>query len=140
MAFAAVTIFTILLYVPAFKARGRPRHGPRVGGVRALGASRRLNGEAPMKIALCNEVLQPLPFEQQCALAAALGYDGLEVAPFTLADDPMTITDARGARVPPHRRRRTAWRSPACTGCWSRRRACRSSSADAALRDAHAST
>jgi D-psicose/D-tagatose/L-ribulose 3-epimerase len=41
-----------------------------------------------MKIALCNEVLQPLPFEAQCRMAAALGYDGLEVAPFTLADDP----------------------------------------------------
>jgi D-psicose/D-tagatose/L-ribulose 3-epimerase len=47
-----------------------------------------------MKFALCNEVLQPLPFEQQCAIAAALGYDGLEVAPFTLADDPMAISDA----------------------------------------------
>src|SRR6476661_982980 len=50
-----------------------------------------------MKIALCNEVLQPLPFEQQCALAADLGYDGLEVAPFTLADDPLRITDAQAA-------------------------------------------
>lgn len=47
-----------------------------------------------MKIALCNEVLQPLPFEQQCRLAATLGYDGLEVAPFTLADDPTRLTDA----------------------------------------------
>jgi sugar phosphate isomerase/epimerase len=46
-----------------------------------------------MKFALCNEVLQPLPFAEQCKLAAALGYDGLEVAPFTLADDPMAITD-----------------------------------------------
>src|SRR6476661_10821227 len=50
-----------------------------------------------LKIALCNEVLQPLPFEQQCALAADLGYDGLEVAPFTLADDPLRITDAQAA-------------------------------------------
>ncbi len=48
-----------------------------------------------MQFALCNEVLQPLPFEQQCGLAAALGYDGLEVAPFTLAADPMHITDAQ---------------------------------------------
>jgi D-psicose/D-tagatose/L-ribulose 3-epimerase len=48
-----------------------------------------------MRFALCNEVLQPLPFERQCAIAAALGYDGLEVAPFTLADDPTTITDAQ---------------------------------------------
>jgi len=48
-----------------------------------------------MKFALCNEVLQPLPFAQQCAIAAALGYDGLEVAPFTLADDPSEISDAQ---------------------------------------------
>jgi len=48
-----------------------------------------------MKFALCNEVLQPLPFEQQCRLAAELGYDALEVAPFTLAADPMDLTDAQ---------------------------------------------
>jgi D-psicose/D-tagatose/L-ribulose 3-epimerase len=50
-----------------------------------------------MKFALCNEVLQPLPFAQQCKLAAALGYDGLELAPFTLAADPMALTDADAA-------------------------------------------
>ncbi len=50
-----------------------------------------------MKFALCNEVLQPMPFEQQCKVAAQLGYDGLEVAPFTLAEDPSTITDAQAA-------------------------------------------
>ena len=48
-----------------------------------------------MQIALCNEVLQPLSFAQQCALAAALGYDGLEVAPFTLAPNPLDLTDAQ---------------------------------------------
>jgi len=50
-----------------------------------------------MKFALCNEVLMPMHFAQQCAAAAALGYDGLEVAPFTLADDPMAISDADAA-------------------------------------------
>ena len=50
-----------------------------------------------LQFALCNEVLQPLPFGEQCAMAAALGYDGLEVAPFTLAADPMDITDAHAA-------------------------------------------
>lgn len=50
---------------------------------------------AHLPIALCNEVLQPMPFAQQCAVAAALGYDGLEVAPFTLTDDPMALTDAQ---------------------------------------------
>lgn len=48
-----------------------------------------------MQFALCNEVLQPLAFRDQCALAAAQGYDGLEVAPFTLAADPRDITDAQ---------------------------------------------
>jgi D-psicose/D-tagatose/L-ribulose 3-epimerase len=48
-----------------------------------------------MKFALCNEVLQPLAFERQCEIAAQLGYDGLEVAPFTLAANPMDITDAQ---------------------------------------------
>ena len=51
-----------------------------------------------LKFALCNEVLQPLPFEQQCRLAASFGYDGLEVAPFTLAADPTLLTDAQAAQ------------------------------------------
>jgi D-psicose/D-tagatose/L-ribulose 3-epimerase len=50
-----------------------------------------------MKLSLCNEVLQPLAFERQCALAASLGYHGLEIAPFTLADDPRTL-DSMAAR------------------------------------------
>jgi D-psicose/D-tagatose/L-ribulose 3-epimerase len=37
-----------------------------------------------MRISLCNEVIADLPFEQQCRLAAELGYDGIEIAPFTL--------------------------------------------------------
>ena len=41
-----------------------------------------------MKIALCNEVLRDMEFAAQCAYAAALGYDGLEVAPFTISDQP----------------------------------------------------
>jgi len=51
-----------------------------------------------VKLALCNEVLQPLPFAQQCAWAAAGVYAGLEVSPFTLADDPQTLTTADAAR------------------------------------------
>lgn len=50
-----------------------------------------------MHFALCNEVLAPLPFEEQCALAARQGYDGLEVAPFTLAGNPQDITNAQAA-------------------------------------------
>ena len=51
-----------------------------------------------MRFALCNEVLQPMPFAQQCAWAAAVGYDGLEVAPFTLSDEPhLMIAQERAA-------------------------------------------
>jgi D-psicose/D-tagatose/L-ribulose 3-epimerase len=50
-----------------------------------------------MQFALCNEVLQPMPFADQCKAAAAMGYDGLEVAPFTLAENPMHISDAAAA-------------------------------------------
>jgi sugar phosphate isomerase/epimerase len=52
-----------------------------------------------MKIALCNEVLAPLPLERQCELAAALGYDGLEIAPFTLGDAPHRLDASEIARV-----------------------------------------
>ena len=41
-----------------------------------------------MKIVLCNEVIRDLEFSAQCSLAAALGYSGLEVAPFTLGKNP----------------------------------------------------
>ncbi|MEP6701572.1 MAG: sugar phosphate isomerase/epimerase family protein [Betaproteobacteria bacterium] len=47
-----------------------------------------------IKFALCNEVLQPMPFADQCKAAAAMGYDALEVAPFTLAANPMDLSDA----------------------------------------------
>lgn len=47
-----------------------------------------------MRISLCNEVLAGMPLQAQCALAAELGYDGLEIAPFTLAENPLTLDAA----------------------------------------------
>ena len=52
-----------------------------------------------MRIALCNEVLAAMPLEEQCELAAALGYDGLEIAPFTLADSPHRIDAIEAKRI-----------------------------------------
>ena len=52
-----------------------------------------------MRIALCNEVLADMPFERQCEYAARLGYDGLEIAPFTLSDTPEKISTAEAARI-----------------------------------------
>ena len=52
-----------------------------------------------MKLALCNEVLADRSFEAQCEAAAAIGCTGLELAPFTLADDPMSLGEADGHRL-----------------------------------------
>ena len=58
-----------------------------------------------MRLSLCNEVLRELPFERQCALAAELGYAGLEVAPFTLGEDAYRMPASRVARCAATRRR-----------------------------------
>jgi D-psicose/D-tagatose/L-ribulose 3-epimerase len=52
-----------------------------------------------MRIALCNEVLAGMPLEQQCEYAARLGYDGLEIAPFTLSDTPEKLSSAEAAKI-----------------------------------------
>jgi D-psicose/D-tagatose/L-ribulose 3-epimerase len=54
---------------------------------------------ARLSFALCNEVLRELDVAAQCAYAAALGYDGLEVAPFTLAAEPHRLPAARRAEI-----------------------------------------
>jgi len=48
-----------------------------------------------MRIALCNEVIAPMPFPKQCEYAAKLGYDGLEIAPYTLSDEPHRLGAAQ---------------------------------------------
>ena len=48
-----------------------------------------------MRIALCNEVIAPMPFPAQCEYAAKLGYDGLEIAPYTLSEEPHRMGAAR---------------------------------------------
>jgi hypothetical protein len=50
-----------------------------------------------VRIALCNEVIAPMPFPQQCEYAAKLGYDGLELAPYTLSEEPHRLGAAQVA-------------------------------------------
>ena len=45
-----------------------------------------------MKYAICNETYQEWSFEKICAHIAATGYDGVEIAPFTLKEDPRDLT------------------------------------------------
>jgi D-psicose/D-tagatose/L-ribulose 3-epimerase len=52
-----------------------------------------------VRLALCNEVLAPMAFARQCEFAAALGYEGLEVAPFTLSDDPLALSAAERTQL-----------------------------------------
>lgn len=52
-----------------------------------------------MKITLCNEVLMPMSLAEQCAFVRDVGYDGLEIAPFTLAEDPTRLSRAEIADV-----------------------------------------
>ena len=44
--------------------------------------------------AICNEVYKGWDFRQACQSIKKAGYSGIEIAPFTLADDPCTITPA----------------------------------------------
>jgi sugar phosphate isomerase/epimerase len=46
----------------------------------------------PFRFALCNELFQETPLPETCATLRELGYSGIEIAPFTLADDPLTLT------------------------------------------------
>ncbi|MBI1368133.1 MAG: TIM barrel protein [Planctomycetes bacterium] len=52
-----------------------------------------------MKFALCNETYQQWPFDRTCDDIAAAGYDAVEIAPFTLREDPGTLreSDAKSA-------------------------------------------
>jgi sugar phosphate isomerase/epimerase len=44
-----------------------------------------------MKYAICNETFQDMPFDEAFALAARLGYRGIEIAPFTMGKNALDI-------------------------------------------------
>jgi sugar phosphate isomerase/epimerase len=52
-----------------------------------------------VKWALCNEILKEFEIEKQFEIAAELGYDALEIAPFTLNDWVQEITEDQKARI-----------------------------------------
>ncbi len=57
--------------------------------LRALAAAPAFN------YSICNEVFEKRPFAEQCKMARKMGYTGLEIAPFTLADDVADISASR---------------------------------------------
>ncbi len=48
-----------------------------------------------MKISICNELFQGWPIEKVFDYAAQLGYDGVEIAPYTLADSVTEISPSK---------------------------------------------
>jgi sugar phosphate isomerase/epimerase len=52
-----------------------------------------------MKFAICNETYRDISLEAACEHVASCGYDGLEIAPFTLKADPTELTEADAAKV-----------------------------------------
>ena len=52
-----------------------------------------------MKFAVCNEMYQGWQWQATCASAAEIGYDGIEIAPFTLAERPSELGAGDRAKV-----------------------------------------
>ena len=68
-----------------------------------------------MKFAMCNEFCDGWPLEDALKLARDTGYHGVEVAPYTLADDVRDIPMSAVTTCAPPRRRQ-ACKSLGCTG------------------------
>jgi D-psicose/D-tagatose/L-ribulose 3-epimerase len=52
-----------------------------------------------LRISLCNEVIRTLTFPEQCRFIRTTGYDGLEIAPFTLHEDPRQLSSEQVAEL-----------------------------------------
>lgn len=52
-----------------------------------------------MKFAICNELFEKWPWERICDFVRAVGYEGIEVAPFTLAERAEDVSPERRSQL-----------------------------------------
>ncbi|MEZ6059641.1 MAG: sugar phosphate isomerase/epimerase family protein [Planctomycetaceae bacterium] len=48
-----------------------------------------------MKFAICQELFEDMPWDEQCRLIADIGYTGIEVAPFAISDDMTHVAESQ---------------------------------------------
>ncbi len=76
-----------------------------LGSVLGLATTNSVRGEskAPRefqgKFAICNETFRDWPFDRAFALAAECGYQGIEIAPFTISNDVREISSRRRKEI-----------------------------------------
>src|SRR5208283_1846601 len=76
----------------ARRGLGRSGHG------HGLPDAANQSGET-MKYAICNETFQDWPMGRACAFAAECGYQGIEIAPFTLAARASDVSPAQRQEI-----------------------------------------
>mgnify|MGYP000374412177 CR=1 FL=1 len=57
------------------------------------------NGVEELKYAICNELYGDWPFEKAFAHARSLGYRGIEIAPFTINNNALEISQSQRSAV-----------------------------------------
>jgi D-psicose/D-tagatose/L-ribulose 3-epimerase len=53
----------------------------------------------PYRFAICNELFEKRPFVEVCHKLRTLGYQGIEIAPFTLGEDPAALSQTARAEM-----------------------------------------
>ena len=69
------------------------------GSMVAAAAESLLAKNGSFQIAICNETYDPMPFAEGCRAMKKAGYDGIEIAPPTLSEDPAALPASRRAEL-----------------------------------------
>jgi D-psicose/D-tagatose/L-ribulose 3-epimerase len=67
--------------------------------IAAVAAIALLAKNSRFQLAICNETYDPLPFAEGCRAIKKAGYDGVEIAPPTLSEDPAAMPGSRRAEL-----------------------------------------